>query len=189
MRPHKHLQSRPMRSNKHARRRGSSRHSGPISRARWARTPSPARWCSSGPTWGASTSSPGKGESSESVLIVSDGRDLFTYLPALDQYIRSVPGPDGRNIHALVTGLVECFFRPDSMGVVPAGGRSAYLGKEMMDGTEYDIVEITGPAPQGSAIRYFVSPKDQTHPPGGGHGQGQGWRDGIAVGQTEEHPN
>jgi outer membrane lipoprotein-sorting protein len=103
----------------------------------------------------------GKGADSENVLIVSDGRNLFTYLPALDRYIRSVPGPDGRNIHALVTGLVECFFRPDSIGVVPAGGRSAYLGKEMMDGTEYDIVEITGPAPQGLAIRYSVSPKDR----------------------------
>lgn len=94
------------------------------------------------------------------VLIVSDGRSLYTYFPGEDRYVRSVPGPEGRYVQAFVAEQVTSFFRPDVIGMTAAGGALSYVGSETADGTEYEVVVMETPAPRRKSTRYFISPKD-----------------------------
>lgn len=94
-------------------------------------------------------------------LVVSDGANLFFYFPGDNCYGRSVPGADGRNVRAFAAEQIDHFFQPDRIGKSPAGGRCRYLGKEVVDGTPYDIVELTVDAPVSKTMRYFVSPADR----------------------------
>jgi outer membrane lipoprotein-sorting protein len=93
-------------------------------------------------------------------LVVSDGRNLFTYFPADNRYAQSNPGPEGRNIHAFLAEQIDDFFQPDRIGMPPAGGRSTYLGKGSADGTEYEVVAVVSHTPVSSTTRYFISPID-----------------------------
>jgi len=93
-------------------------------------------------------------------LVVSNGKSRFVYFPADNQYTRLDPGPEGRNIRAFVAEQVEHFFRPDVIGVTPAGGSSSYMGREIVDGSEYEVVAIETPTPQKRTTRYFISPQD-----------------------------
>jgi putative peptide zinc metalloprotease protein len=101
-----------------------------------------------------------KGEGHLEFVVVSDGRKLVVYFPGDNRYTQSDPGPEGRNIQAFVAEQIHHFFRPDSIGRLSAGGRSSYVGKEMADGTEYEVIEVVAPAPQNQTTRYFISPEN-----------------------------
>jgi outer membrane lipoprotein-sorting protein len=94
------------------------------------------------------------------LLIVSNGRNLFVYVPSDNQYARSHPGAEGRNIRLFVAEEIEKFFQPATIGVIAAGSRSSYVGKEMVDSMEYDVVEVIAPTPSNKTTRYFISPRD-----------------------------
>jgi outer membrane lipoprotein-sorting protein len=101
----------------------------------------------------------GQGELRE-LLIVSNGRNLFVYFPSDNQYAQSHPGTEGRNIRLFVAEEIEKFFQPAIIGVIAAGSQSTYVGKEMADGMEYDVVEVIAPTPSNKTTRYFISPRD-----------------------------
>jgi outer membrane lipoprotein-sorting protein len=92
-------------------------------------------------------------------LTVSDGKNVFDYRRARDQYRKFNPGSDGRNIQTPLGDLVSGFFRPQSIGAGRRGASPTYAGRETVDGAEYDVVEITAPG-QGPTTRYYISPKD-----------------------------
>jgi outer membrane lipoprotein-sorting protein len=93
-------------------------------------------------------------------LVVSNGKSRFVYFPADDQYAHTNPGPEGRNIRAFVVEQVEHFFRPDTIEVTPTGSVSRYVGRETVDGSEYEIVETETSSPRKKTTRYFISPTD-----------------------------
>src|SRR5947207_7349169 len=41
------------------------------------------------------------------------------------------------------------------------GGRPLARSKEMVDGTEYEVIEVVAEAPLDRTVRYFISPKDK----------------------------
>jgi hypothetical protein len=59
-----------------------------------------------------------------------------------------------------VVEQVEHFFRPDTIEVIPAGSVARYVGRETVDGSEYEIVETDIPSPREKTTRYFISPTD-----------------------------
>jgi outer membrane lipoprotein-sorting protein len=95
-------------------------------------------------------------------LTVSDGKTVFDYAVKQNQYRKVAPGPDGRNIPTPLGDLVSGFFRPQSIGMARRGVTPTYVGKEVLEGTEYEVVElaVTGPQQAGSTTRYFISSKD-----------------------------
>jgi len=103
-----------------------------------------------------------KGEGHLDFVVVSDGRKLVVYFPGDNRYTQSAPGPEGRNIQAFVVEQIRHFFRPDTIGQSPAGGRSSYVGRKTVvaERTEYEVVEVVAPTPQNQTTRYFVSPQD-----------------------------
>jgi outer membrane lipoprotein-sorting protein len=94
-------------------------------------------------------------------LVVSDGTNLFVYFPGDNRYTQSSPGPEGRNIHAFVAEPIDDFFRPDRIGLTPAGGRSRYAGTQAAEHGEYEVVEMVETRPAMRRTRLFISPKDR----------------------------
>jgi outer membrane lipoprotein-sorting protein len=94
-------------------------------------------------------------------LVVSDGKALLSYFPGDDRYVQSDPGPEGHNIQTFVVEQIDTLFQCDSIGITPPGGQSRYLGKEAVDGTEYDVMEVVSPKPWNKTTRYFISPEDR----------------------------
>src|SRR5207249_1178557 len=92
--------------------------------------------------------------------IVSNGQNYFVYFPADNRYVRSRPGPEGRHIQAFVAEQVEHFFQPLSIGVLPAEASARYVGREMVGGSAYEVVEIEASSPRKKTTRYFISPND-----------------------------
>jgi outer membrane lipoprotein-sorting protein len=101
------------------------------------------------------------GQELGTVTIVSDGNSGVTYFKEQNQFTEMNPGPDGRNVFGIFVDQVDYFFRPESIGVVPSGGRSAYVGKMMAGGGEYDVVDLSmifGSLEK--TTRYLISAQD-----------------------------
>src|SRR5262249_35212748 len=103
------------------------------------------------------------------LLVVSNGKDLFQYMGTQNQYQKSAVEANGSNIASpyksalrlwIAMELVQGFFVPQSIGMLPDGAAPTYAGKEKADGTEFDVIEVTTEQPVHATARYFLSPKD-----------------------------
>src|SRR5262249_43193352 len=92
--------------------------------------------------------------------IFSDGQNYIVYFPADNRYVRSRPDPEGHHIQAFVAEQVEYFFQPHRIGMLPAGASAHYLGRETIDSSVYEVVEIQVSSPRKRITRYFISPND-----------------------------
>jgi outer membrane lipoprotein-sorting protein len=95
------------------------------------------------------------------ILIVSNGKDLYQYMKAGNQYQKSAVDVRGANIEFPYTmDLVQGFFQPETFGKSASGAGMKYAGKETVDGAEYEVLEA--PAAQAGlpSVRYFISPAD-----------------------------
>lgn len=93
-------------------------------------------------------------------LTVSNGRELITYRPKTNQYTKAEVRPDGDNIRLIGTEQVRGFFVPQTLMQVQPGDRVAYIGREQVAGSEYDVIEI-GAATGRRVARYYLSPADR----------------------------
>jgi outer membrane lipoprotein-sorting protein len=95
-------------------------------------------------------------------LTVSDGKTVFLYGLKENQYRKSDPGPDGRNIQTPLGEPISGFFRPQTIGMARRDVSPTYAGKESLEGMDCDVVELaaTGTRAPGSTTRYFISSKD-----------------------------
>ena len=90
------------------------------------------------------------------VSILSDGKNRYQVMEAQKQYLRGAIQPGGQNVgiggpYSPVTG----FF--DLTGNA-AGGERKYVGKETLEGREYEVVEITGGPRPEQVRRFYVGP-------------------------------
>ena len=85
-------------------------------------------------------------------FIVSDGKTVFNYMPAANQYQKAKADPAGANIQDL---WAMAFFQPEQLIKMAGGLASATAVKEKVNGIEYDVGEMA-PGPEGK-IRLFIA--------------------------------
>jgi outer membrane lipoprotein-sorting protein len=84
-------------------------------------------------------------------FIVSDGKSVFNYIPAANQYQKAKADPAGANIQDV---WALAFFQPEKL-IQMVGGTPAVAGTEKIDGAEHDVLEVV-PTP-GAKIRLFIA--------------------------------
>ncbi len=82
--------------------------------------------------------------------IASDGKNLYTLM--LDNQYRKAPvDPMGKGINTLWVAPIGMFFGGQPADIFGAGGKpeTAYMGRQVLDGVEYEVVQLKGEASLG----------------------------------------
>jgi len=90
--------------------------------------------------------------------IASDGKTLFTLMPG-NQYQKAKVDADGKNIDTLWAAPVAMFFsgRFTLMGA-ESKAATTYAGKQTIEGTEYDVVQVSGTKPFAYSGKLYIAP-------------------------------
>jgi outer membrane lipoprotein-sorting protein len=84
----------------------------------------------------------------------SNGKAL--YFTFGNQFMKNTPGAKGENIQAMWAFQVPIFF---GAGVKSLGDATTkYLGKETVDGTEYEVISLVPKQMEGQQMKLYVSP-------------------------------
>jgi outer membrane lipoprotein-sorting protein len=86
-------------------------------------------------------------------MVDSDGKNL--YIVFGNQYMKSSPGVNGERIQAMGAFQIPMFFNP-SLTFLP-NAATKYLGKETLDGKEYQVIGVTSPAAKGMDVKLYIS--------------------------------
>lgn len=92
--------------------------------------------------------------------VVSDGKTLYRFAPAFNEYQKSAPGATGANIGALWLHQARGFFRWEAMFPSISGTTTTYLGKQQVEGAAFEVLQLTIPGEPQVQVKYFISPKD-----------------------------
>lgn len=91
--------------------------------------------------------------------IASDGKNLYTLMPN-NQYQKSAVDAQGKAINALWAAPVSMFFGGQATGIF--GGESnpetSYMGKQTVDGIEYEVVQLKGKGQPAYTMNLFIAP-------------------------------
>ncbi|MCC2671886.1 MAG: resA 10 [Armatimonadetes bacterium] len=88
-------------------------------------------------------------------LIVSDGKSVFSYMIAANEYQKGKADPDGANVQDLWALM---FFQPDRLFKLFGSTPPTHAGTQKADGADYEVLEIA--ATPDTKVRFFVSPRD-----------------------------
>jgi len=90
--------------------------------------------------------------------IASDGKNLFTLMPG-NRYQKTKVDADGKNIDTLWAAPAAMFFsgRFTLMGV-ESKAATTYVGKQTIEGTEYDVVQVSGTKPFAYSGKLYIAP-------------------------------
>ena len=90
--------------------------------------------------------------------IASDGKNLYTLMPG-NRYQKTKVDADGKNIDILWAAPVAMFFsgRFSLMGA-ESKTSATYAGKQTIEGTEYDVVQVSGAKPFVYSGKLYIAP-------------------------------
>jgi outer membrane lipoprotein-sorting protein len=91
--------------------------------------------------------------------IVADGTNIYTFAPSRKQFARQADTPDGKSVY-LPWGIDLSFFHPEAIAARPPNTVITYLGKQKVNGEEYEVVQRAASKPYSLTTQYFISPRD-----------------------------
>jgi outer membrane lipoprotein-sorting protein len=90
--------------------------------------------------------------------IASDGKDVFTLVPG-NRYQKTKVDAQGKNIDALWAAPVSMFFSGQfSLYGADSKPAATYAGKQTIEGTEYDVVQLSGAKPFAYTGKLYIAP-------------------------------
>lgn len=90
--------------------------------------------------------------------IASDGKDIFMLTPG-NQYLKMKADAHGQKIDTLCAGPVAMFFTGRfSLSGFESEVAPIYAGKQTIEGTEYDVVKLSGAKPYAYTGKLYIAP-------------------------------
>lgn len=92
------------------------------------------------------------------ILLIADGSTATTYFSESNEFVQVPAGEHGQFIQSTVLSEVEQFFNPDSLG---RNRRLEYIGHQLFDGTETDVVQSSESSVPEGQVNYFIARSDK----------------------------
>ena len=89
--------------------------------------------------------------------IASDGKNIYTLLPN-NQYQKAPADALGKNIESLWAAPIGMFFSGRFQSMSGGKPTTTYLGKQTVEGTEYDVVKFSDPKPYPYVSTLYIAP-------------------------------
>ena len=91
--------------------------------------------------------------------IASDGKNVYRLMPN-NQYQKSAVDPQGKAIDALWAVPVNMFFGGEATWFFGGGSKpeTSYMGKQTVDGVEYEVVQLKGKGQVAYTMNLFIAP-------------------------------